>query len=151
MLATCPELVAAWYHSERGELRGFKWSSQRSMEGGCDGQAKGLGGGLCGATPDALAGSATSGAAGASGAVLGRDRARRLSELAAAAPACRSPWRAVVPRGGGMPSVVAPVSGRYLSFAEREEIALVEPTSAASARSRASSSLAVDDLAGTAA
>ncbi len=35
--------------------------------------------------------------------------------------------------GGGMPSVdVAPLSGRYLSFCEREEIAVLRPDSASS-------------------
>ena len=51
--------------------------------------------------------------------------------------------------GGGMPSVtVAPLSGRYLSFAEREEIASAARPEAGGARDRpADRSLAVDDLA----
>src|SRR5919201_1302053 len=54
--------------------------------------------------------------------------ARGVSSEAAAAGACVSP--AVASRwfsdGGGMPPIsLAPLSGRYLSFAEREEIAIL--------------------------
>ena len=56
---------------------GFKWSSQRSIEEGCDGQAEGLGVGSDGAASDAFAGASTGGAPRASPAVLGGDRARR--------------------------------------------------------------------------
>src|SRR5919106_6756483 len=42
---------------------------------------------------------------------------------AGVSPAVGSSW---VPQGGGMPPIsLAPVSGRYLSFAEREEIAIL--------------------------
>ena len=53
---------------------------------------------------------------------------------------------------GGMPSVtLAPLSGRYLSFAEREEIALLRAQRLwACGRSPSARSLAVDDLAGAA-
>ena len=55
--------------------------------------------------------------------------------------------------GGGMPPVtLAPLSGRYLSFAEREEIAILRAQRVWGAGDRASArSFAVDDLAGAAA
>ena len=51
-------------------------------------------------------------------------------------------------KGGGMPPLdLAPVSGRYLSFAEREEIAVLLAAWFWGARDRASArSCAVDDL-----
>ena len=54
--------------------------------------------------------------------------------------------------GGGMPSVIlAPLSGRYLSFVEREEIALLRAQKLRRARDRpAGRSIAVDDLEGAA-
>ena len=55
-------------------------------------------------------------------------------------------------KGGGMPSLtLAPVSGRYLSFTEREEIAVLLARWFRGARDRASAgSCAVDDLPGAA-
>jgi hypothetical protein len=55
-------------------------------------------------------------------------------------------------QAGGMPPItLAPLSGRYLSFAEREEIALFARATARGARDRSPGGpLAVDDLAGTA-
>ena len=54
--------------------------------------------------------------------------------------------------GGGMPSVIRrPLSGRYLSFAEREEIALLRAQKLRGAGDRAAARpLAVDDLPGAA-
>ena len=54
--------------------------------------------------------------------------------------------------GGGMPTVtLAPLSGRYLSFAEREEIALLRAHGLRGAGDRpAARAFAVDDLAGAA-
>ena len=67
------------------------------------------------------------GPSGASGAVLGGDRARGLERGRCGGGGCVAGvgvrW---FREGGGMPSVtLAPVSGRYLSFAEREEIAVL--------------------------
>ena len=48
---------------------------------------------------------------------------------------------------GGMPSVtLAPASGRYLSFAEREEIALLRPRRRGQGDRASARPLAVDDL-----
>jgi Helix-turn-helix domain len=58
--------------------------------------------------------------------------ARGLSSEDAAAGAGASPAVGVrwFRQGGGMPSIsMAPVSGRYLSFAEREEIAILHARS----------------------
>ena len=65
------------HHSDHGGQGGFKWSSQRSIEEGFDGQAEGVGVGSDGAASDAFAGASTGGAPRASPAVLGGDRARR--------------------------------------------------------------------------
>ncbi|MBV8940392.1 MAG: IS3 family transposase, partial [Solirubrobacterales bacterium] len=64
------------HHSDAGSQGGFKRSSQRSIEGSCDGspQAAEVGSGGAGAV--AVAGSAASGTSGASCALLGGDRAR---------------------------------------------------------------------------
>src|SRR5512144_2455568 len=54
--------------------------------------------------------------------------------------------------GGGMPSVtLAPASGRYLSFAEREEIAILRARVRGAGDRQADRPLAVDDLQGVAA
>ena len=65
------------HHSDRGSQDGFRWSSQRSMKEGCDGQAEGVGVGSDGAADDAFAGASAGGAPRASAAVLGGDRTRR--------------------------------------------------------------------------
>ena len=62
------------HHSDQGCQGGFNWSSQRLIEGGCDGQAEGVGVGSDGTAGDAFAGAAAGGASGASAAVLGGDR-----------------------------------------------------------------------------
>ena len=67
------------------------------------------------------------GATGASGPVLGGDRSRGIERKAAVEagvlPSIGVRW---FRKGGGMPPLIlAPVSGRYLSFAEREEIAVL--------------------------
>jgi transposase InsO family protein len=91
------QLVA---HTDRGSQGGFKWSSQRSIERGCDGQAEGMGVGVDGAAGDAFAGSSASGSAGASSAVLGGRRARG-HERGRSGPGGRvaSGWCPVVSRG----------------------------------------------------
>jgi putative transposase len=50
------------HHSDQGCQGGFKWSSQRSMKEGCDGQAEGVGVGSDGAGGDAVAGASAGGA-----------------------------------------------------------------------------------------
>ena len=80
------------------------------------------------AAADAFAGAAAGGAAGASRSGSGR---RSLAGCRARTRRRRRGCRRSVGvrwfrEGGGMPSVtLAPLSGRYLSFAEREEIALL--------------------------
>ena len=64
------------HHSDHGSRGGFKWSSQRSMKEGCDGQAEGVGVGSNGAAGDAVARASLGGAPGASPALLGGGRAR---------------------------------------------------------------------------
>ena len=86
-----------------------------------------MGVGADGAAGGAFAGSSAGGAQGASAAVLGGDRPRRDERggwvEAGVSPAVGVRW---FREGGGMPSVTqAPLSGRYLSFAGREEIALL--------------------------
>jgi Integrase core domain len=67
------------HHSDQGSQKGgFKWSSQRSMKEGCDGQAEGVGVGSDRAADDAVAGASVGRASGASAAVLGSDRWRRV-------------------------------------------------------------------------
>jgi Integrase core domain/HTH-like domain len=62
------------HHSDQGSQGGFKRSSQRSSVRGCDGHTEEAEVGSGWAAGDVLAGSATGGAQGASGAVLGCDR-----------------------------------------------------------------------------
>jgi len=63
-------------HTDQGSQGGFKWSSQRSMKEGCNGQAEGVGVGDDGAAGDAVAGAAVGGVSGGSRGVLARDRRR---------------------------------------------------------------------------
>src|SRR4051794_34935311 len=58
-----------------GVLGGFNRSSQRSIERGCDGREEKAAIGACGSAGDAVTGASVGGAAGASAAVLGGDRA----------------------------------------------------------------------------
>jgi hypothetical protein len=82
-----------------------------------------------------------------------REIAKGLSsEQAAVAvgapPAAGSRW---FREGGGMPLIdPAPLSGRYLSFSEREEIAILEAEGRRAGDGAALGALAVDDLAGAA-
>ena len=61
-------------HSDDGALGGFKRSSQRSIEEGCDGETEGVGVGDDGAAGDAVAGQAAGGSAGGSCDVLAGGR-----------------------------------------------------------------------------
>jgi putative transposase len=67
------QLVA---HTDAGSQGGFKWLSQRSIEGSCGGSPEASEVGSGGAAVVAVAGSAAGRAAGAPGAVLGGDRSR---------------------------------------------------------------------------
>jgi hypothetical protein len=88
------------HHSDRGSQGGFKRSSQRSIEGSCDGQAKRVGVGADGAARDAFAGAAVGGAQGASRPVLGGDRARCLERgRGGGGWLVGRRWRPVVSRG----------------------------------------------------
>jgi putative transposase len=62
-------------HSDRGVQGGFNWSSQRSIEEGCDGQACGVDDGVDGPGADEVAGEAVV-APGRGAVVLARDRER---------------------------------------------------------------------------
>jgi putative transposase len=65
------------HHSDQGSQGGFMRSLQRSIERGCDGP-EGSGLGACRSAGDELAGTSAGRPAGASAAVLGGDRSRRL-------------------------------------------------------------------------
>ena len=81
-----------------------------------------------GSAGDAVAGASAGGAAGASAAVLGGDRARGVQRgRGGGGRVSVGGWRPVVSGGWRHADRHArlPLSGRYLSFAEREEIALL--------------------------
>jgi hypothetical protein len=87
-------------HSDHGSQGGFKWSSQRLVEEGCDGSGSALCGGSCGAASDAVAGSAVGWPAGGAAAVLAGDRSRRLERGGGGrGRGVGAGWRPVVPRG----------------------------------------------------
>ena len=112
---------------QRGVLGGFNRSSQRldGEERLCEEEAGEAGGGWPAA--DAVAWSSAGGAAGGSPAALGGDRPGCRVRIRRWRSACRlSSGPGGSRRGGGMaPFSQAPLSGRYLSFAEREEIAIL--------------------------
>jgi hypothetical protein len=100
------------------------------IEEGCDPQAEELGIGWDGAASDAFAGSSAGGrrehrhrfwaAVGAGATSID------ASALAGVSGGVGARW---FREGGGMPSItLAPLSGRYLTFAERQEIALLRAT-----------------------
>ena len=87
------------HHSDQGSQGGFKRSSQRSIERGCDGQ-DGSGLGACGTAGDAVARASAGGEAGASSAVLGGDRAWTVERGRGGRGWCVGPgWRPVVSGG----------------------------------------------------
>ncbi len=109
---------------------GFKWSSQHLDGGDCDEYSEAALGSV-GARRVAVARAAGGGAERGSAAVLGVDRGGLSSEDAAAgagvSPAVGARW---FREAGGMPSSAfapwsKPPSGRYLCFAEREELAIL--------------------------
>jgi hypothetical protein len=114
------------HHSDQGSQGGFNWSSHHLDLGGVDGQASRVDGGVDGRSPMKSPGRPS----------LRREVQRAFwreiakgltSEQAGvtvgASQAAGSRW---FREGGGMPSVdPSPLSGRYLSFVEREEIALL--------------------------
>ncbi|GAA6527842.1 hypothetical protein IDVR_36420 [Intrasporangium sp. DVR] len=114
------------HHSDRGVQPGLNQSKQHPDSGGVDGTAARVDGHTDRTTGDEVARAAANPSGGRAG-VLGQDR-RGHDERG-----CRDRGRRVGPVGsrwfrerGGMPliSLDAP-SGRYVSFAEREEIALL--------------------------
>ena len=89
-------------------MGGFRWSLQHLTEGSCDEHSKAPFGSVWAATAAGLASEDAAGEAGVS-------------------PTVGTRW---FQKAGGMPPLLfglsaRPLSGRYLSFAEREEIALL--------------------------
>jgi transposase InsO family protein len=68
------------HHSDQGSQGGFKWSSQRSIRSGCDGQTARVGFGDDGAAGDAFAGTSDGGAAGGACRVLAGGRGWRVEQ-----------------------------------------------------------------------
>ena len=83
--------------------------------------------GSCCCSRSALGWASACGAARASGPVLGGDRSRCIKREGCGRGGCVAEhWCPVVPQGWRhVASHLAPVSGRYLSFTEREEIAVL--------------------------
>jgi IS30 family transposase len=108
-------------------MGGFNWSSQRLILEGCDGQTARVGFGDDGASGDAFAGACDGVASGGSGSVLGSGRGGPLDGPGGrAGRGLGGGRRPLVPRGWRYANChSAPLSGRYLSFEEREEIALL--------------------------
>ncbi|GGT34953.1 hypothetical protein GCM10010207_38840 [Streptomyces atratus] len=125
------------FHSDRGSEGGFNGSSQHLIVEVLHGKTSGMDDDVDGASGDVFAGAA-SGPSGCGAGVLGEDRRGPDSEDAAIACSVSGPvgsrW---FRERGGMPSIqLSPPSGRYLSFAEREEIALLMAQGEGCARSR---------------
>jgi hypothetical protein len=139
------------HHSDQGSQGGFKWSSQRSIERSCDGQEK-TGFGSCGSTADAFAGAPADRTAGASRAVLGRDRARAVQRgCRAGGGGVAGRWRPVV--WGGWRDAVGhprPVVGA-LSVVRRTggDRDLARPRLWGAGDRASARSFTVDDLEGT--
>jgi putative transposase len=118
----------AIFHSDKGAQGGFNWSSQHlDLEVWRYGCREIPAGDSCDARPDAVAGPPAGGEAGAYAAVLGCDRPRAGERGRGGGgrrvAAGRDRW---FREAGGMPPITqAPLSGRYLSFAEREETAIL--------------------------
>ena len=115
------------HHADRGCQGGFKRSSQHSIERSCDGQAEAAEVGSGWAAGDPFAGPSPGWRREHRQrfwAAIARGAASEAAGVeAGVSPAVGAP---VVQGGDGMPSVTqAPLSGRYLSFGEREEIALL--------------------------
>src|SRR6266508_1367873 len=131
-------------------LGGFKWSSQRLVEEGCDGSSSASWGGSCGAASDAVAGSAVGGAAGGAAAVLASDRSRRLERAGGRGSGrVAGGRRPLVPRGWrdavGQPAAdVGPLL--VVQRAGRDRVASRGRRGSAGDRP-AASACAVDDLA----
>jgi hypothetical protein len=109
------------------ELGGFNWSSQHLDRGGVDGQASGVDDGVDGSLADEVAGGAVPSAGGR--ARVWREIAKGLlaEEAALAVGASQAVGARWFRHRGGMPSIdLGPLSGRYLSFREREEIAILK-------------------------
>jgi len=116
------------HHSDRGVQGGFEWSSQHLVMGVVrDGCWRASRGDSDDAWAGVVAGSAVGGAAGGSAVVLASVRGWALERGrgcrgGGVAGGCSRWFR----DSGGMPSIsLRPLSGRYLSFSEREEIAIL--------------------------
>ncbi len=116
-------------HSDAGSQGGFKWSSQHLETEVVrdDQQAPAPADDPRPAREDVVAGSAVDGSAPGSSPVLGGDRPRSVDRGRRWQDrrVIRG-WGPMVPGGWRDASLtLAPVSGRYLSFAEREDIAIL--------------------------
>jgi putative transposase len=138
------------HHSDQGGQGGFKWSSQRSMKEGCDGQAEGLGVTADGAAGDAFAGAAAGWQAGASAAVLGGDcawaqqrggRGRGRGLTGGWRPVVSGGWWHAVCHPGAVVGAVSVVRGA------RGDRAFARAGSGCARDRPAAWALAVDDLA----
>jgi len=138
------------HHTDQGSQGGFKWSSQRSMREGCDGQAEGMGVGSGGAAGDEVAGAPAAGAQGASAAVLGGDRARdderAVGGRGGGVAGGRRPmvpvgWRDAISHAGAGVGALSVVRGA------RGDRAFARAGSGRARDRRAARALAVDDLA----
>jgi hypothetical protein len=114
------------HHSDRGSQGEFNWSSQHLQPGGVYGATRRMDEAIDRERRDALSGGSFASARGRAS-VLGtdcnRDTSERAAEAVGVSQAVGSRW---FRHRGGMPLFMSkPVSGRYLSFAEREEIGLL--------------------------
>src|SRR5580704_7524708 len=113
------------HHSDRGSQGGFKWSSQH-LDGSCDEHSKtALGSFWAGAL---VLTRSTAGGRARGGAAIAAGTASEDAAVGVGVPqAVGTRW---FRKAGGMPPSMfglsaKPLCGRYLSFAEREEIALL--------------------------
>lgn len=113
-------------HSDRGSQGGFKWSSQHLERRGCDAQQEPTEGGPPLPGTDPFAGKARCGVARGPCPVLGSDCSGLKTDDAGVEAGISSPvaYRWFRHAGGVNPCLPQTVTGRYLSFAEREDIAI---------------------------
>ena len=138
-------------HSDAGSQGGFNWSSQHLDRGGVlMGRPAGWMKALTGRSAMKSPGRPSLRREVRAG-VLARDREGAHERgRGGRVSACRGRLAAGgSAKRGGMPSIdLSPLSGRYLSFAEREEIAILQGAGGRGARDRsAAGPVAVDDLA----
>ena len=114
------------HHSDQGSQGEFDRSSQHLDRGGVDGPASGMDEGVDGSLLDEVAGGAVRIDGRSKPRVLASDRhggsrPRRPTLAVGVSQAAGARW---FRHRGGMPIDLSPATGRYLSFHEREEIAL---------------------------